>query len=138
MTGPSALTRFNTTLLMEWLEPQMTSGARLIPGRMPDMGRVVAITMRPGAGLTQDGLFDVPAFSVESRGGENNYADAEAIAIEIDDIIIKSPNNFYMGHVYVLGMGRVGGGPQPDTYIDINSRYVFTCLYYLEVSTGLE
>lgn len=129
--------RFSTTLLIDWLKPQIQSGARVFSGREPDNGRVIVVTMQPGTGLQLEGLFDAPAFQIRCRGAENNYTDAENIALDVDSILLHAPTNFILGDVQVDYIGRVGGAPQALPFPDTSSRYTFTCNYYAVASTGL-
>lgn len=129
--------RFTTTLLINWLKPQLQSGARLFAGREPDTGRIITISMQPGSGLIMEGLFDTPGFQVRCRGGENNYQDAENIALEVDSILLASPTSFDIGDVRVDYIGRQGGAPQALPFTDASDRYTFTCNYYAVASTGL-
>ena len=141
------MSNLTTTMLADWLRPLVTSGARVIPGRLPDMpNRAIGITKGSGAGLEMEGLFDVIGIAINCRGGENNLADAEDIAFEIDDIFLgKHPNarteNFLIGvgakSVFVNGIGRVGGPPTQLTIPDATSRYIFTCSYFAYVSTNV-
>lgn len=139
------MSRLTTTKLANWLQPMVTSGARVIPGRLPDMpNRAIGITKSSGAGLTMEGLFDVIGFTITCRGGENNLADAEDIAGEIDDILLGKlvPNtNFIIGtgtdSVFVNGIGRVGSEPVQLNIPDPTSRYVFTCSYFAYASTDV-
>jgi hypothetical protein len=132
MTG-----RFTTALLREWLRPQLGSGAPIFSGREPDIGRVIVLSMQSGAGITMEGLFDTPAFQIRCRGAENNYDDAESIALDVDTIFMHAPTGFEMGDVYVDFIGRTGGAPQALPHTDVDNRYVFTCTYFAQVSTGL-
>lgn len=129
--------RFSTSLLVDWLKPQLTSGARIFAGREPDTGRIISISALAGSGLIMEGLFDTPGFQVRCRGGENNYADAENIALEVDSILLNSPTSFDIGDVRVDYIGRSGGAPQALPFTDSNDRYTFTCNYYAVASTGL-
>lgn len=129
--------RFTTSLLIDWLRPQIKSGARLFAGREPDVGRIITITMTSGSGPIMEGLFDTPGFQVRCRGGENNYQDAENIAMEVDSILLSSPTSFDIGDVRVDFIGRSGGAPQALPFTDANDRYIFTCNYYAVASTGL-
>jgi hypothetical protein len=130
--------RFTAQKLKDWLSGVIESGAPIIIGRVPDSGRFIKITLGGSAGgLQVEGLFDAPTFQIQCRGGENNYEDAEAIAYEIDSVMIGAPNNFMMGDVYVQTISRVGGAPQSLQLTDAQSRYVFTCNYYAIASTGV-
>jgi hypothetical protein len=140
--------RMTSKVFAEWLAPQITSGAEVIAGRLPEVpSRVIAIEMAPGAGLMMDGMFDVVSFQISCRGAENNLSDAEEIAIEVDNIMIggtsQSTENVTISigtdgiGVYVSGMGRSGGGPSQERISDAESRWVFTCNYYVIASTNV-
>lgn len=141
------MSRLTTTKLADWLRPLITSGAKVVPGRVPDMpNRVVGILKVPAPGLTMDGLFDVIGFSVTCRGGENNLTDAENIAGEIDDIMlgkhaIVNSENFVIGSgadsVFVSEIGRTGSEPIQFALPDSQSRWSFTCSYFANVSTDV-
>jgi hypothetical protein len=135
--------QLTTTTFADWLRPLITSGARVVPGRIPDMpNRVAGITKSPGPGLVMEGLFDVIGLTISCRGGENNITDAENIASEIDNILIGKhltirSENLMIGDVFVNGLGRVGGGPAQLSMPDSLSRWTFTCNYFAFVSTDV-
>lgn len=139
------MSRLTTTKLADWLRPIITSQAKVVPGRLPDMpNRVIGITKSSGPGLAMEGLFDVKGFMISCRGGENNLADAEDIAGEVDDILIGklvSTENFLIGigadSVYVSQIGRTGGEPIQLSIPDSQSRWTFTCSYFAYVSTNV-
>jgi hypothetical protein len=134
---------FTIKLLREWLAPKIQSGAKIVSGRLPATpNRIVGLVPTVGPGLVMDGLFDVVSFQVSSRGGENNFDDAQAIALEIDHIFIGresevSVENFWMENVYVNGIGRTGSSPVTTALPDAESRWTFTCTYYAFVSTNV-
>jgi hypothetical protein len=137
------MSRLTTTKLADWLRPLITSGAKVVPGRLPDMpNRVIGITKGSSPGLAMDGLFDVIGFTISCRGGEQNLTDAEDMAGEVDDIIIgRHPTvgvtNFLIGDLFVNGLGRTGGEPIQLSMPDSQSRWTFTCSYYGYVSTNV-
>lgn len=137
------MSRLTTTMLADYLRPLITSGPKVVAGRLPDMpNRCVGITKSGGPGLALDGLFDVAGFIIQCRGGENNLADAETISDEIDDIFLgKHPiaqsENFLIGNVWVSQMSRVGGGPTQLSLPDSQSRWIFSCTYLVNVSTDV-
>lgn len=132
-----------TSNVREFLSSKITSGARVISGRLPDMpNRAVSIVRGPGTGLSHEGLFDMVTFQVSCRGGEQNLDDAETIAYDVDDILTgrstsKSENFFITPEIYVSQLGRVGGGPSQLTITDSQSRFVFTCNYFAQFSTNI-
>jgi hypothetical protein len=126
-----------------YLRQHVTSQARVIPGRLPDMpNRVISITFTAGGGFSMDGLFDAVGFSVTCRGGENNFPDAEMIAFEVDDILTgryqdAKSMSFWIDDVYVDVIGRTGSGPTQLPMADDQSRFLFTCNYYAQVATNI-
>lgn len=135
--------RFTQRLFRVWLQSRLTSGARVISGRLPDMpNRVVGIIPVQGPGLVMDGEFDVVAMQIQSRGAENNIDDAEAIAHEVDNVMIGTDPNFWIGNpshgVWCNRLGRTGGGPALLSPLpDPQSRFTFVTTYYAEVSTNI-
>jgi hypothetical protein len=137
------MSQLTTTMLADYLRPLITSGPKVVAGRLPDMpNRCVAITKGGGPGLTLDGLFDVIVFIIQCRGGENNLPDAETISDEIDDIFlgnhsIARSENFLIGDLWISQMSRVGGGPTQLVLPDSQSRWTFSCSYLVNVSTNV-
>lgn len=141
------MSQLTTTMLADWIRPLLSSDARVVPGRIPDVpNRVIGISRGTGVGLEMEGLFDIITFSITARGAENNLADAEMVADEVDDIFLgkhatAESENFLIGvgasSVFVNGIGRTGGGPTLLPLPDSQSRYVFTCSYYAYVSTNV-
>jgi hypothetical protein len=134
--------RFTATKLADWLRPQLTSGALVIPGRIPEIpNRIVGVNIIGGAGLIMEGIFDIVTFHIACRGAENNLPDAEAIALEVDNVILKSEPNFSIGvvndSVFINDFGRVGAGPTALSIDDNLSRWTSTCNYYASVSTNI-
>jgi hypothetical protein len=123
--------------LKNWIEPKLTSGAQLRFDRMPDVGRVILLQPRSGPGLSLEGLYDNVGFAMNCRGAENNYEDAENIALDFDDVLLRHGNNVQMDDVHVQFIGRIGGGPTMITIDDPQSRFTWTCSYYAIASTGL-
>lgn len=130
--------------LANHLKLHVTSQARIIPGRLPDLpNRIISVTLTSGAGFSMDGLFDAVGFTVTCRGAENNFTDAEMIAKEVDDILTgkfldaKSISFFMDDDVYVDVIGRTGGGPVQFPMADNQSRFIFTCNYYAQVATDI-
>lgn len=129
---------FTTALLRQWLQQYNTTGALIHVDKMPVTGRAILLTRQPGAGLEMEGLVDNPSFTVSVRGGENNFADAERIALQMDRIILeKSDVGFEFGGVYFYLIDRTGGAPQQVNIIDRNNRFSFSCTYYAKISTNI-
>ena len=130
--------RFSSTLLRKWLESHLTSGVKVYTDRMPNTGRAILITMQPGAGLEMEGLLDNPAFNIQCRGAENNYEDAEDIALEVDSIILNFGDlGFEMDDVVVQVLDRTGGAPAQIQVLDSANRFAFSCNYYAKPFTNI-
>lgn len=125
-------------MLRRWLLLHVRSGAKIFTDRIPKTGRVIFITINPGAGLTDEGLIDNPSFNVQCRGGENNYEDAERIALEVDQIILELGSvGFEFEGVQFYLLDRTGGGPQQINVSDTANRFAFSGNYYAKVSTNI-
>lgn len=137
------MSKLRVSDIAKYLEPLITSGARVFPGRLPDMpNRVIGISLASGPGFVLDGLFDAIGFQISCRGAENNFKDTEEIAAEVDEILTGvdprvRAESFFIGSVYVDVMGRTGSGPTELPIPDSQSRYVFTCNYYAQAETGV-
>ena len=134
--------RLTTAKLATWFREQVSSGASVVPGRVPSVpNRIVGIEMQAGPGIRFDSLFDVVGVRITCRGAENNQSDAEAIALDVDDVILNCEDNFEIGEVgdsvWVNGMGRTGGGPTQSSIPDSDSRWTYTCSYFISVSTNV-
>lgn len=134
--------RFSTDKLVSWLREHTSKGARVVGGRMPDTpNRVIVVSLGGGPGLSYEGLFDTVSFQIACRGAENYLGDAEAIALDVDDVLLNVEDNFNFGvegfEVFCNEIGRTGGAPSANSIPDSESRWTFTCNYYAQVSTGI-
>lgn len=129
--------RLTMKKLTDWIKPQLSSDAALLYDRMPDYGRVILIQPRSGLGLEMEGLYDSIVFAVNCRGAENNFEDAENIALDFDSVLLKNGQNIFMGDVHVQFVGRIGGSPSMLSIDDPQSRFTWSCSYYAVASTGL-
>lgn len=132
-----AISRLTTQKLYDWINPQLTSGAQLRYDRMPDTGRVILIQLRSGPGLSVEGTYDSVGFAMNCRGAENNFEDAENIALDFDDVLLKNGQNIWMDDVHVQFVGRIAGSPSMIAIDDPQSRFLWSCSYYAIASTGL-
>lgn len=143
MTSFPPINRFSIVKMAKWIENGISSGAHVVPGRLPRVpNRVVGVTSLQGPGLDFDTLFDAVGFRIDCRGAENNIEDAENIAYEIDNLILNAPDGFIIGTeengVWCNEMGRRGSGPaQLGAVPDSESRFTFVCSYYAKVSTNV-
>lgn len=131
-----------TQMVVDWLKPLVTTGAIVVPGRIPDIPkRFIGVYLVPGTGLAVDGVFDVVGFQLSCRGGERNLADCEHIANQIDKAIISHGSGFQLGSgsnsVHVEGLGRAGSAPVAGVIPDSDDRWTATATYWLSVSTDI-
>lgn len=135
--------RYSISKMTVWVRNAISSGAQVVPGRLPDMpNRVIGLIPIQGPGLVMESLFDVVAFQVQCRGAENNIEDAEAIALDLDNVILNAPDNFMIGSdldgAWCNEIGRTGGAPSMQSPLpDSRSRFIFVCTYYAKVSTSV-
>jgi hypothetical protein len=125
--------------IKEWLEGRILSGAQVYNDMIPPTGRVIYVAMQSGAGIALEGVQDNLTFSVECRGADRNFDDAELIARDVDLAILSygySPWAFPDGE-YLYFMGRTGGPPAELRVADSLGRFAFTCNYYACVATNL-
>jgi Bacteriophage minor capsid protein len=130
---------FTSRHLVEWLTNSITSGAKVYNDTLPATGRVIYVRLQSGPGYSLEGVQDNLTFSVECRGADRNYDDAENIAWDVDRIVLTLgvvPYTFADG-TYMYFMGRTGGPPTEITVADSSGRYAFTCNYYVTVATDL-
>lgn len=131
-----------TQMVVDWLKPLVTTGALVVPGRIPDMAkRFIGVYLVPGAGLVLEDTFDVVGFQLSCRGGERNLADTEYIANQIDKAILRQGSGFHLGagdqQLYVEGLGRAGSAPTAGAIPDSNSRWITTATYWMSISTDI-
>jgi hypothetical protein len=128
---------FMTRHLVEWLESHISSGAKVYYDTLPQTGRVIYVRLSSGPGYSLEGVQDNITFTVECRGADRNYDDAEHIAWDVDRSILmygNQPHEFADGG-YLYYVGRVGGPPTSLLVADTAGRYAFTCNYYCTVAT---
>ena len=130
---------FTSRHLVEWLEKYTTSGADIYNDRIPPTGRIIYVRMSSGPGYSLERIQDNITFTIEIRGADRNYDDAEYIAWDVDRAILQyggQPHEFGDG-TYQYFVGRTGGGPSQLTVADTSGRYAFTCNYYATIATDL-
>jgi hypothetical protein len=141
MTFPIQYPRLKLQHILDWLKPQLQSGAVLVPGRVPvaQPNRVIGFVSQPGRGLEMENEIDNPVFLAMSRGGADNYSDAEDIAYELDSVILRAPYNFDIAeNVHMESIMRQGGAPVAQPIPDSTTRWVFTCPYVFRTFTNLD
>lgn len=110
--------------------PSMPSLLRLAPGRM------VFLTLGGGAGLTTELLYDRIFISARVIGRQNDFADAEQLAAQLDKMFLQVDSPRKIGTARALYITRTGGAPSLLEK-DASDRYHFSCSYITETKTGL-
>lgn len=97
----------------------------------PDRLYVVARTGGPGWQL--DGVMDDISFQIRTRGGQNDYDDAENLALVADRAILDASWPQPIGGWHTTNAQRVGG---PPSFLirDQARRTHFTCNYVLSIA----
>lgn len=130
---------FTSRHVVEWIEAHTKSDVDVRNDTLPPTGRVIYVRMGSGPGYTLEGIQDNLSFTLECRGADRNYDDAELIAREVDDAILRygrEPYTFLDG-TYMYFIGRTGGAPSELLVADVSGRYAYTCNYYVTVATDL-
>jgi hypothetical protein len=94
---------------------------------MPD--RVVHVSMLPGLGWAMDGAVDQPSFQVRVRGDQHSQADAENVALQIDQAIYNQHFPQQLNGVNFVIVTRQAGTPAPLGPPDDGFRYEYVCTY---------
>lgn len=135
MIAVSAFDQWLTPLLRDKVDPNVL----VAPG--PDDPDIpwayVLITRTGGAGFAVDGRTDQVSYQFKSVGEQNNYDQAERMALSLDKIVLGDGSSFYMPitNLYLISVNRVGGGPSA-LMVDDGDRTHFVCDYQFEVESG--
>lgn len=117
----------------------------LDPGPPTDPGlqklsaqRQVFLTLGGGAGLTTEALYDRIFLSTRVFGRQDDYADAENLAAQLDYMLLAATRSgpATIGTARCLYITRTGGAPQL-LLKDTADRYHLSCSYIIETGTGL-
>jgi hypothetical protein len=101
---------------------------------LPDMGRVIVVTLTAGAGDFMDGFGESPGFQMRCRGAQNNRGDAEAIAFTADKAIKFAPFPAWVGNVRLTSVQRLGDRPAPlSGQPDAGRRYHYVSTYITQI-----
>ena len=107
----------------------MTQLYELTPNAM------VFLQLGNGAGLTLEHAFDRPFITVRAIGPQNDFATAETLAYDLDNLLLAVGSNAQVGTARVLYITRSGGGPALID-LDTANRYHFQTTYITETPTG--
>lgn len=100
-----------------------------------DPGRFVMLTPYGGEGYEADGAIDARGWQVRVAGKQGDYDSAESLANWIDTIFTALPSS-RVGGLWVTGIRRVGGAPNP-LMLDDADRHHFVCSYMASVESAL-
>lgn len=89
------------------------------------------LTLGNGAGLAMEGLFDRTFLVVRVVGEQDNFAYAENLAYDMDDILLAVDHNTTIGTGLTLYVTRTAGPPQLIDY-DASNRYHYQSTYLME------
>lgn len=132
------MARLTYSRIEDWLTSRgVTTPMRPGPRGYDSPDKLVVVTLQPGAGTLMEDLFDVPAFQLRSRGSVENYADAETLAFELDDLVLSADLPATLEGCYVDAMGRTGGAPVALGPPDSGGRFEFVCSYWARCQTNL-
>lgn len=90
------------------------------------------ITMLPGFGLANEGLFDQPQFQVRIRVREHQLAELQATMGLIDRALVRDVSMVALWGTWVVMAGRSGGQPTPFPE-DTRERRSYVCTYFAKV-----
>lgn len=95
--------------------------------------QVVVVSRSPGAKSQFERAFDVAGFQVVTRGNQDDSASGEALAGQVDDLLLDTVCPVAIGDRRVIVIDRTGG---PPTLVDRDTarRTVFACNYLFTVA----
>lgn len=94
-------------------------------------GPVLFLVVGNGAGLETEGLYDQTFVTTRSIGVQRDFAYSEALAHDVDRLLLDCVNGKTMGDARVLYVTRTGGSPQL-VELDAGERYHFQTTYIAE------
>lgn len=93
---------------------------------------MVFLTLGNGAGLAKEGVFERPFIVARVIGPQNDFAAAEALAYDVDNILNAVDTNTLVGEALTLYITRTAGSPQLVDF-DAANRYHYQTTYIAEV-----
>jgi hypothetical protein len=91
-----------------------------------------SVTMLPGYGLANDGLFDQPQFQIRIRAREHQLADLRTTFAALDRALIREIDGVALWGCWIVLVGRAGGQPVP-LQEDTRERRSYVCTYFAKV-----
>lgn len=96
-------------------------------------GRFVLLTRIGGPGFSMEYLFDQVGYQVTSVGEQEDFEDAEGLALALDQVLVMARSQNY-ADLRLLQITRQGGAPSP-LIVDDADRTRFVCSYIVEVES---
>lgn len=90
------------------------------------------VTMQPGYGLDDSGLFDQPQFEIRIRTAEHQLADLRTTFAELDRALIREIDGVELWGTWIVLVGRAGGQPVP-LQENTRERRSYVCTYFAKV-----
>ena len=126
-----------TTAIIDWItglgwDATQETGAPVLMGPyvQPEPDKLCTITPVPGPGYMLEAAADAGAFQARVRGGQNDQPGAEALAYQLDSLILGASFPAVIdGHV-IIHVHRLGGTPSPlAPNPDDAERYEYITVY---------
>jgi len=90
------------------------------------------LTMLPGFGLAESGVFDVPQFEILIRAREHQLTDLQRTFQILDKALVQELEGEHLWGTWVAIVGRSGGQPTPRQQ-DTRERRAYVCTYFAKV-----
>lgn len=94
---------------------------------------VLFLTVGNGVGMTTEQMFDQVFITTLVIGLQNDYDGAEALAYDVDNLLLSVGSNTKVGTAQALYISRTGGPPQLVDF-DSGQRYHFQNTYITEAA----
>lgn len=91
-----------------------------------------AVTMLPGYGLDDSGLFDQPQFQIRIRTREHDLVKLRQTFEILDRALIREIDGVALWGTWIVLVGRAGGQPVP-LQEDTRERRSYVCTYFAKV-----
>lgn len=91
-----------------------------------------SVTMLPGYGLANDGLFDQPSFQVLIRAREHQLVELRQTMQVVDKVLVQEVGGEQLWGTWVVIVGRSGGSPSAVQQ-DTRERRAYMCTYFAKV-----
>jgi len=102
-------------------------GAPVNLNRLPDTpDSIIVASTAPGGAVLYDGAFEVVHVQYRIRGGPNDDAAAETLALALHQALVAHESSFQMGSTYVLSIQPLSSPTYAGRDVDLRTVYVST------------